>query len=74
MCSYGDAVAISDTVDVCLARVLAARCRTWIIAPGYEPAALEILKAKRKGQYLVLQIDPAYEPPAVESREVFGLT
>lgn len=74
MCSYGDAVAISDTVDVSLAQVLVREVSDLVIAPAYETAALEILKAKRKGQYLILQIDPAYEPPAVESRDVFGLT
>lgn len=72
MCSFGDFAAVSDVVDVSLASLLRREVSDGIIAPGYEPAALEILKEKRGGKYPVLQIDPDYEPPAVEHRQVFG--
>lgn len=72
MCSFGDVAAVSDVVDVSLAQVLKSEVSDLIIAPGFEPAALEILKAKKQGQFLVMQIDPAYEAPATESRELFG--
>ncbi|MDD3294834.1 MAG: phosphoribosylaminoimidazolecarboxamide formyltransferase [Geobacteraceae bacterium] len=74
MCSFGDVVAVSDVVDLSLARILKTEVSDLIIAPGFEPAALEILKAKKQGTYLVLQIDPDYEPPEIEQREVFGFT
>jgi AICAR transformylase/IMP cyclohydrolase PurH len=74
ICSYGDAAAVSDEVDVSLAHMLAREVSDLIIAPHYTPAALEILQAKKKGGYLILQIDPAYEPPELETRDVFGLT
>lgn len=72
--SYGDAVAVSDPVDVSLAKLLQREVSDLIIAPAYDPVALEILKTKKNGAYLILQIDPAYEPPDMESREIFGLT
>lgn len=72
MCSFGDVAAVSDIVDVSLANILKSEVSDLIIAPGFEPAALEILMAKKKGAYLILQIDPDYEPPELESREVFG--
>jgi len=72
--SYGDAVAVSDPVDVSLAQLLQREVSDLIIAPDYTPEALEILKAKKNGTYLILQIDPAYEPPEMESRELFGVT
>ncbi|NQT52237.1 phosphoribosylaminoimidazolecarboxamide formyltransferase [bacterium] len=74
LCSFGDVGAVSDVVDVSLAKVLAREVSDAIVAPGYEPEALEILKAKKKGKYLVMQIDPSYEPPAMESRENYGFT
>lgn len=74
MCSFGDAVAVSEIVDGSLANLLRAEVSDLIIAPGYEPEALEILCAKKGGSYLVLQMDPDYEPPRVESRELFGFT
>ncbi|MDQ6672002.1 MAG: phosphoribosylaminoimidazolecarboxamide formyltransferase [Chloroflexota bacterium] len=74
VCSYGDWVALSDTVDVSTARLLRREVSDGVIAPAFEPAALELLKAKRGGRYTVLQIDPDYEPPAVETRQVFGIT
>lgn len=72
--SYGDAVAVSDPVDVSLAQLLQREVSDLIIAPDYAPAALEILTAKKNGTYLILHIDPAYEPPEMESRELFGMT
>ena len=74
MSSFGDAVAVSDTVGVELARILRREVSDLILAPAYEPEALEILSSKRGGKYLVLQIDPHFEPGSVESREIFGLT
>jgi AICAR transformylase/IMP cyclohydrolase PurH len=74
MCSFGDVAAVSDVVDLSLAKLLFDEVSDLIIAPGYEPEALELLKTKRDGAYMVLQIDPAYEPAEVETREVFGFT
>jgi len=74
MSSFGDVAAVSDTVDVSLAELLKSEVTDLIIAPDYEPEALEILKTKREGKYLIFQIDPAYEPPEMESRDVFGFT
>lgn len=75
MSSFGDAVAVSDKVDASLAKFLRREVSDLIIAPDYEPEALEILKTKRKGNYLILQIDPEYEPAEeIESRELFGFT
>jgi phosphoribosylaminoimidazolecarboxamide formyltransferase/IMP cyclohydrolase len=71
--SFGDFVAVSDTVDASLARIIAREVSDGIIAPGYEPGALADLKDKVKGSYRVFQIDPSYEPPALEYRDVFGL-
>jgi AICAR transformylase/IMP cyclohydrolase PurH len=74
MSSFGDAIAVSDPVDVSLVRLIRREVSDLIIAPGYEPEALEILKSKRGGGYRILQIDPDYEPPEMESRDVFGFT
>ncbi len=74
MSSFGDAIAVSETVDPPLARMVRREVSDLIIAPGYEPEALEILRAKRDGRYLVLQIDPDYSPPEMERRDVFGFT
>lgn len=71
--SFGDFVAVSDTVDVSLARVLRRQVSDGIVAPGYDPEALDLLTAKKSGGYLVLQADPTFEPPEQEVREVFGL-
>jgi phosphoribosylaminoimidazolecarboxamide formyltransferase/IMP cyclohydrolase len=73
LCSFGDFAAMSDVVDVATASVLKREVSDGVIAPGYEPAALEILKSKRNGTYCVLEIDPAFEAPATEIREVFGI-
>ena len=72
MSSFGDVAAVSDIVDVPLANVLRRETSDLLIAPGYEPKALEILKAKKQGGYLILQIDPDYEPPPVERRMLYG--
>ena len=72
--SYGDWAALSDTVDVATARLLRREVSDGVIAPGYEPEAIELLRTKRGGRYPVLQIDPGYEPPLVETRQVFGVT
>ncbi|NTV37756.1 MAG: phosphoribosylaminoimidazolecarboxamide formyltransferase [Anaerolineales bacterium] len=74
MSSFGDWVALSDTVDVPTAKMLAREVSDGVIAPAYEPAALEILRKKKEGKYVVLQIDPAYEPAELERRDVFGIT
>jgi phosphoribosylaminoimidazolecarboxamide formyltransferase/IMP cyclohydrolase len=72
--SFGDWAALSDVVDVPTARLLAREVSDGVIAPGYEPEALAILQKKKGGDYRVIQIDPDYEPPAVETRDVFGVT
>ena len=74
MCSFGDAAAISDIVDASLARVLAREVCDLVIAPGYTPEALDILKSKRKGRFLILEIDPSFEPTGPEVRDCFGFT
>src|SRR5713226_7753449 len=74
VCSYGDWVALSDPVDLSTAKLLRREVSDGVIAPGFEPAALEVLRAKRGGRYTVLQIDPDYEPPEQETRQVFGVT
>lgn len=74
MCSFGDFVALSEVCDVVTARCLKREVSDGVIAPGYEPEALEILCAKRNGNYTVLQIDPTYEPAELEHKDVFGIT
>ena len=74
MSSYGDFVALSDECDAQTASFLAREVSDGIIAPSYSSEALEILKGKRKGTYLVLQMDKAYEPAELEQKEVFGIT
>ena len=74
LCSYGDWVALSDTCDADVANLLLVEVSDGIIAPGYTDEALEILKRKRKGGYNVVKIAPAYEPKAIEQRDVFGVT
>lgn len=74
MSSFGDFVAISDTVDCSLANLLRREVSDGIIAPGYDADALKILKEKKQGKYLILQIDPAYDPAEMESRQVYGFT
>ncbi|MBQ6004862.1 MAG: phosphoribosylaminoimidazolecarboxamide formyltransferase [Selenomonadaceae bacterium] len=74
MSSYGDFAILSDECDEPTARYLKREVSDGIIAPSYSAQALEILKSKRGGNYLVLKINPDYEPPAVETKEVFGVT
>ena len=74
MSAFGDWAALSDTCDEAAARILKREVSDGVIAPGFTPEALAILKAKREGKYHVIQIDPAYEAPELESREIFGIT
>ena len=73
MSSFGDFVAISDEVDEQTAMVLKTEVSDGIIAPGYSPNALEILKRKKGGRFIILKADPAYVPPDEECREIFGV-
>lgn len=74
MSSFGDLIALSDVVDVPTASIISKEVSDGVIAPGYEDAALEILKKKKGGKYLVLQMDPEYQPDTVETRTVYGVT
>ena len=74
MCSFGDWVALSDVCDVTTAKLIQREVSDGIIAPGYEPEALEILKSKRKGSYNIVKIDPDYVPAPVETKQVYGIT
>lgn len=74
MSSYGDFIAISDVCDVPTARMIQREVSDGVIAPGYEPEALEILKSKRRGTYNIIQIDPNYVPREIERKDVFGVT
>ena len=74
MSSYGDFIALSDVCDVSTANMIKREVSDGVIAPGYEPEALEILKSKKKGNYNVIQIDPTYVPAPIERKQVFGIT
>ena len=74
MCSFGDWVALSDVCDVTTAKMIAREVSDGIIAPGYEPEALEILKGKRKGAYNIVKIDPDFIPAPQETKQVYGIT
>ena len=74
MCSFGDWVALSDECDALTAGLIKREVSDGVIAPGYTPEALEILKTKRKGGYNVIRIDPAYVPAVQERKQVFGVT
>ena len=74
MCSFGDWVALSDVCDVTTAKMIAREVSDGVIAPGYEPEALEILKGKRKGSYNIVKIDPNYVPAEIEHKQVYGIT
>ena len=74
MCSFGDWVALSDVCDVTTALMIKREVSDGIIAPGYEPEALEILKTKRKGTYNIVKIDPDFVPAEAEHKQVFGIT
>ena len=74
MCSFGDCVALSDVCDVTTAKMIKREVSDGVIAPGYEPEALEILKSKRNGNYNIVKIDPDYVPEVQETKQVFGIT
>ena len=74
MSSYGDFIALSDVCDVSTANMIKREVSDGVIAPGYEPEALEILKSKKRGNYNVIQIDPDYVPAPIEKKQVFGIT
>lgn len=74
MCSFGDWVALSDVCDVTTAKLIKREVSDGVIAPGYEPESLEILKSKRNGKYNVVKIDPDYVPAETEHKQVFGVT
>ncbi len=74
LCSFGDWIALSDVCDVTTAKLIKTEVSDGVIAPGYEPEALEILKAKRNGNYNVVKIDPDYVPELSEKKQVFGIT
>ena len=74
LCSFGDWVALSDVCDVTTAKMIAREVSDGIIAPGYDPEALEILKGKRGGNYNIVKIDPNYVPDPQEKKQVFGIT
>ena len=74
MSSFGDFISLSDVCDVDTARLIKREVSDGVIAPGYEPEALELLKQKKKGNYNIIQIDPDYVPAPLEHKEVFGIT
>ena len=74
MSSFGDFIALSDVCDVPTARLIKREVSDGVIAPGYEPRALEILQQKKGGNYCVLEIDPEYKPAALEQKQVYGIT
>ncbi len=74
MCSFGDWVALSDVCDVTTALMIKREVSDGVIAPGYEPEALEILKSKRKGNYNIVKIDPDFVPNPIERKQVYGIT
>lgn len=74
MSSYGDFIALSDICDVPTAKMIQREVSDGVIAPGYQPEALEILKSKRKGAYNIIEIDPSYVPAPVERKQVYGVT
>ena len=74
MCSFGDWVALSDVCDVTTALMIKREVSDGIIAPGYEPEALEILKSKKKGAYNIVKIDENYIPAPIEQKQVYGIT
>ena len=74
MCSFGDWIALSEVCDVTTANIIKREVSDGVIAPGYEPKALEILKSKRKGNYNIVKIDPSYVPAVQETKMVYGIT
>ncbi len=74
MSSFGDFISLSDVCDVSTAKMIKREVSDGVIAPGYEPEALEILKQKKKGNYNIIQMDPEYQPAPIEHKQVFGIT
>ena len=74
MSSFGDFISLSDICDVATAKIIKREVSDGVIAPGYEPEALEILKQKKKGNYNIIEIDPNYVPAPIEHKEVFGIS
>ncbi|MBW0476891.1 hypothetical protein O181_016606 [Austropuccinia psidii MF-1] len=74
MSSFGDFLALSHTCDVATAKIISREVSDGVVAPGYEPEALEILRKKKGGKYCVLQMDPSFQPDLVERRQVYGVT
>ncbi len=74
LCSFGDWVALSNTCDTVTAKLISKEVSDGVIAPGYEPEALEILKKKRKGNYNIVKIDENYVPDSIEQKQVYGIT
>ena len=74
MSSFGDFIALSDVCDVATAKIIKREVSDGVIAPGYEPEALAILKEKKKGNYNIIEIDPEYVPAPIEHKEVFGIS
>lgn len=74
MSSYGDFIALSDTCDLCTAKMIFREVSDGVIAPGFDDDALELLKTKRKGSYNVIEMDPSYVPNPVEHKQVYGIT
>ena len=74
MSSFGDFISLSDVCDVATAKLIKREVSDGVIAPGYEPEALEILKAKKNGNYNVIEIDPEYVPAQLETKQVYGIS
>ncbi|MDD6448422.1 MAG: phosphoribosylaminoimidazolecarboxamide formyltransferase, partial [Lachnospiraceae bacterium] len=74
MSSFGDFISLSDVCDIATAKIIKRETSDGVIAPGYEPEALSILKSKKKGNYNVIEIDPTYVPDPIEKKQVFGVT
>lgn len=74
MSSFGDWAALSDSVDSATAKILKREVSDGVIAPGYTPEALELLRAKKDGKYCIIEIDPDYTAPEIETREIFGIS
>ena len=74
VCSYGDWIALSDVLDVATARLIRREVSDGVIAPGFTPEAFDLLKGKKGGRYVILEVDSKYEPPEMERRQVFGVT
>ena len=74
MSSFGDWIALSEECDLTIAKIISREVSDGVIAPSYSPEALELLRAKRKGAYNIVKIDPDYEPAEIERKQVYGIT